>query len=163
MNDIKYENNNFKFAYRVSAIIYNLDKTKILLFTGNDSDYYMLPGGKVKELEESIEAIKREIKEETGFENLDFELVGISEEIIKANEENVQQITFTYTTIYNEKICNQQFKSIESDWINFKWVRIDELSKCKIHPNCVVEMLEGKNIKKITHTIESRIFNGRNK
>lgn len=37
MNDIKYENNNFKFAYRVSAIIYNLDKTKILLFTGNDS------------------------------------------------------------------------------------------------------------------------------
>lgn len=108
----------------------------------------MLPGGKVKELEESIEAIKREIKEETGFENLDFELVGISEEIIKANEENVQQITFTYTTIYNEKICNQQFKSIESDWINFKWVRIDELSKCKIHPNCVVEMVEGKNIKK---------------
>lgn len=28
MNDIKYENNNFKFAYRVSAIIYNLDKNQ---------------------------------------------------------------------------------------------------------------------------------------
>ena len=66
MNDIKYENNNFKFAYRVSAIIYNSDKTKILLFTGNDSDYYMLPGGKVKESEKSIDAIKREITEEIG-------------------------------------------------------------------------------------------------
>ena len=49
MEDIKYENNKFKFAYRVSAIIYNVDKTKILLFTGNDSEFYMLPGGKVKE------------------------------------------------------------------------------------------------------------------
>ncbi len=113
MKDIKYKNNKFKFAYRVSAIIYNSDQTEILLFTGNDSDYYMLPGGKVKELEESIQAIRREIKEETGFENLHFELSGISEEIIKADDENIQQITFTYTAIYNEKIDNQEFKSKE--------------------------------------------------
>lgn len=154
MEDIKYENNKFKFAYRVSAIIYNFDKTKILLFTGNDSDYYMLPGGKVKELEESIEAIKREILEETGFENLNFELTGISEEIIKNDKDNIQQITFTYETIYNEKIDNEEFKSIESDWINFKWVKKEDLGKYNIHPNCVVNMLDRENIKKITHIVE---------
>lgn len=154
MEDIKYENKKFKFAYRVSAIIYNSDKTRILLFSGNDSNFYMLPGGKVKELEESCEAIKREIKEETGFENLDFELTGISEEIIKNDKDNIQQITFTYETVYNKKIENEEFKSIESDWINFKWVKIDDLSKYKIHPSCVENMLDKDNIKKITHIVE---------
>ena len=48
MNDIKYKNEKFKFTYRVSAIIYNEDETKMLLFYGNDMDFYMLPGGKVK-------------------------------------------------------------------------------------------------------------------
>ncbi|MFR8145309.1 MAG: hypothetical protein ACLU8Y_00420 [Clostridia bacterium] len=49
MNDIKYKSGNFNFAYRVSSIILNKDKTKILLFYGNDMNFYMLPGGKVKE------------------------------------------------------------------------------------------------------------------
>lgn len=158
MEDIKYKNNRFMFAYRVSAIIYNSDKTKVLLFNGNDRNYYMLPGGKVKELEKSIEAIKREIREETGFDNLEFELVGISEEIIKNNEDNIQQITLTYKTIYNEEIDNEEFKSIESDWINFKWVRIDELNKYEIHPNGVANILNGKNVTKITHIIENKDF-----
>ena len=43
----------------------------------------MLPGGKVHELEKSEEAIKREIIEELGLNNLKFDLVGISEEIVK--------------------------------------------------------------------------------
>ena len=61
MNDIKYKNEKFNFAYRVSAIIYNEDETKMLLFYGDDMDFYMLPGGKVKEQENSVNAIKREI------------------------------------------------------------------------------------------------------
>ena len=54
MADIRYKNKNFNFVYRVSSIIYNKDKTKKLIFYCNKSDYYMLTGGKVKELEESI-------------------------------------------------------------------------------------------------------------
>ena len=49
-------------------IIYNKDKSKILLFNSEGRDFYMLPGGKIQELETSQEAIKREIKEETGIE-----------------------------------------------------------------------------------------------
>ena len=66
MCDIKYKNSNYNFVYRVSALIFNKEKTKILLFYGNDTNFYMLPGGKVKELEKSNEAIKREIQEEIG-------------------------------------------------------------------------------------------------
>ena len=85
MNDIKYDRDIFSFAYRVSAIIYNKDKTKILLFYGNDMDYYML-------------------------------------------------------------------QSIESDWINFKWVDIDELDNYKIHPSNVKELIKNSDL--INHLVE---------
>ena len=64
--DIRYINNDFQFLLRVSALIYNEDKSKILIFNVNGRDFYLLPGGKINELEESIDAIKREIKEEIG-------------------------------------------------------------------------------------------------
>ena len=161
MEDIKYENNNFKFAYRVSAIIYNFDKTKILLFAGNDSDFYMLPGGKVKELEKSTDAIKREIQEEIGFDNLDFELAGISEEIIKNNNENIQQITLTYRCIYNGEITKETFKSIESDWINFKRVGVNEIEQYKIHTQNIQIMVKDCNT--IKHLVEQFNLYRRNK
>ena len=58
IKDVKYNDDNFFFLYRVSVLIFNKDKTKILLFYGNDMDYYMLPGGKVHQLEKSEDAIK---------------------------------------------------------------------------------------------------------
>ena len=152
MRDIKYDRDNFSFAYRVSAIIYNKDKTKILLFYGNDMDYYMLPGGKVHQLEKSEDAIKREIIEELGFNNLKFDLVGISEEFVKDKKNDIHQITLTYKCIYEDEISKEPFKSIESDWINFKWVDINELDNYKIHPSNVKELIQ--NSDSINHLVE---------
>ena len=39
---------NIRFNAIVSAIIYNKDKTKVLLFKIIDRDYFMLPGGRIK-------------------------------------------------------------------------------------------------------------------
>ena len=152
IKDIKYKDGSFFFLYRVSALIFNKDKTKILLFYGNDSDYYMLPGGKVHELERSEEAIKREINEELGFKDLEFNLVGISEEIVRDKENYIQQITLTYKCIYENEIEKESFKSIESDWINFKWVDINKLNNYKIHPSNVKELI--KNSDSINHLVE---------
>lgn len=152
VKDIKYNDDKFVFIYRVSALIFNKDKTKILLFFGNDMDYYMLPGGKVRQLEKSEDAIKREIAEELGFKELEFELVGISEEVVKDNENNIQQITLTYKCIYEYEIQKETFKSIESDWINFKWVDIKELNNYKTHPSNIINMINNSNV--INHFIE---------
>lgn len=152
MDDIKYNKDNFFFIYRVSALIFNKDKTKILLFYGDDMDYYMLPGGKVHQLEKSKDAIKREIFEELGFKDLEFNLVGISEEIVKDEENDIQQLTLTYKAIYKDEIYDETFKSIESDWINFKWVDIKELNNYKIHPSNVKNMI--KNSDTINHLVE---------
>ena len=152
IEDIKYSEDNFFFIYRVSALIFNKDKTKILLFYGNDSDYYMLPGGKVHKLEKSEDAIKREIKEELGFKDLEFDLVGISEEIVKDKENDIHQLTLTYKCMYKEEILEETFKSIESDWINFKWVQINDLDTYKIHPSNIQNMIKNSNT--INHLVE---------
>lgn len=151
MNDIKYDKDNFSFAYRVSAIIYNGDKTKILLFRGNDSNFYMLPGGKVHELEKSEDAIKREIKEEIGFEDLEFEMAGVSEEIVK--EKNIHQISFTYKTIYKDEIKEEKFKSIETDWMNFEWVDVNKLNDYEIHPSNIIKMLDNSQFEHLVEEI----------
>lgn len=152
VKDIKYNDDEFSFIYRVSALILNKDKTKILLFYGNDMDYYMLPGGKVHQLEKSVDAIKREITEELGFNELKFELVGINEEIVKDNKNNIQQITLTYKCIYEYEIQTDTFKSVESDWINFKWVDIKELDNYKTHPSNIINMVNNSDV--INHFTE---------
>lgn len=152
IKDVKYNDDNFFFLYRVSALILNKDKTKILLFYGNDMDYYMLPGGKVHQLEKSEEAIKREIIEELGFKDLKFDLVGISEEMVKDKENDIHQLTLTYKCIYEDKILEESFKSIESDWINFKWVHINDLDNYKIHPSNIKDMIKNNN--DISHLVE---------
>ena len=44
--NIDFENGNYSFNARVSSIILNKDKSKILLFEVEDGrDYFLLPGG----------------------------------------------------------------------------------------------------------------------
>ena len=54
--------NHEKMKIIYKDIIYNKDKTKILVFKIEDGrDYYMLPGGRIEFNESSIDSIKREI------------------------------------------------------------------------------------------------------
>ena len=130
--------------------IYNEDETKILLFYGDDMDFYMLPGGKVKEQEKSIDAIKREIYEELGYKNLEFKFAGVSEELISEKDKFIQEITITYKCKYNGDIKEKYFKSKESDWINFKWVEINKLDKFNIHPSKISSIVN----KSSNHIVE---------
>ncbi len=127
----------------------------ILLFRGNNSKFYMLPGGKVKELEKSSAAIKREIEEEIGWKNIEFDFLGVSEEIVKSKDENIHQLTLTYKGTYNDIVSKEKFESIESDWINFQWIKIAELDKYEIHPTKIKDFI--KNSGKINHIVEEII------
>lgn len=47
--NIDFTKDDYRFNARVSAIILNKDKTKILLYKVEDGRvYYMLPGGRIK-------------------------------------------------------------------------------------------------------------------
>ena len=154
--DIRYINNDFQFLLRVSALIYNEDESKILIFNINERDFYLLPGGKINELEESSEAIKREIKEELGWDNIDYKFLGICEEIVNFKGYDNHQIDLIYKGIYKGKIETFGFKGNEGDWINFKWINIDDIDQYNIYPNIVKEMVKEKNDKNY-HSISNEI------
>lgn len=61
--NIDFKNNDNRFVARVSAIIFNEDKSKILLFGVDDGrSFYLLPGGRIEFFEDSLSAIKRKTK-----------------------------------------------------------------------------------------------------
>lgn len=148
MEDIKYSKENIKFALRVGAIIYDINKEKVLLFRGNDMNFYMLPGGKIKEFETSEEAVIREVKEELGYTDIKFDYTGVSEDIV--DKLKVHQVTINYKGIFEKEILDNEFTSIESDWIRFKWFNIDELDNIEIHPKNIVNMIKNET----NHIIE---------
>lgn len=142
MKDIRYKENNYQFHYRTSAIIYNKDKTKILLFKSSNRDFYMLPGGKVNELESSEDALKREVKEETGLEISIIDFKCFSECVVTYKEMTYQQVEAIYEASYNDEINNDEFNGLEGNWILFKWFNINDLDNVLIEPKEIKDMLK---------------------
>lgn len=153
--DIRYTNKDFQFFLRVSALIFNKDETKVLLFNVEGRDFYMLPGGKIEELEESIDAIKREVKEELGWDNLEYSFLGVSEEFVSSKGYNNQQLNLIYKGIYKDETTPDNFKGLEGYWINFKWIDLKDIDNYTIYPSIVKEMIKDSN--KIHHSIDNLI------
>lgn len=151
--DIRYKDKDYQFTYRVSAVILNKEMNKVLLFKVDGSDYYLLPGGKVKQREESISAIKREINEEIGYNDIDYSFLAVSEEIVMNDGICNQQINMIYLGIYNPEIEIPKLKGLEGDWINFEWVDVKNIDSYELYPISIKEAMEDPN--KIYHFIEN--------
>ena len=151
--DIKYINNDFQFLYRVSCVLFNKDKTKVLLFKCEGRDFYMLPRGKIAQKEESLQAIKREIEEELGYKNIKYSFLAISEEFAEAKGYYNQQINLIYQGIFEGNINNTNFKGLEGDWINFEWIDVAKIDNYKIVPKQIKEAIINPN--KIYHFVEN--------
>ena len=147
MKDIRLKDNNtnIEIILKTSAIIYDSSKTKILLFHPIKREIYMLPGGKVKQLEKTEEAIKREIYEELGW-NLNFEFMGLSEELLLDTEEKNQYINVIYKATYKEEIQEKAFYGKEGDYASFHWIDLNKLDTIPLYPEEIKEIiLHNKN------------------
>ena len=138
--DLDFINEDFRFLVRVSAIITDYNCSKIILFKAYEEAPYLLPGGRVIEMEDSLTAIKREIKEELNIDG-DYTLVAINENILK--NKKIQNIDF----VYHIKIDNiYDVKAIEDKNQIFEVVDILNVRKYDIKPSSVIEII--KNLKK---------------
>lgn len=115
----------------------------------------MISGGKVNKKEESINAIKREIKEELCYTNMDFSFLAISEEFVFDKGFYNQQINLIYKGILKDEIKEPKFKGLEGNWINFEWIDIANIDNYEIYPNQIKEAI--KNPNKIYHYVENLI------
>jgi len=93
---ISFIEDNKKFNFRVSAIILNSDKTKMLLHTIKGYDFYLLPGGRVEWLENCEDAIKRELKEELGLEKISVRPRLLLDNLFDFNNIVYQELSFIF-------------------------------------------------------------------
>ncbi len=150
--DLDFKNDKFRFNARVSAIIYNKDKTKVLLFKVNDGrDFYMLPGGRIRFNEDSKSAIEREILEEIGYK-LSFNLCSIEENFLEKETGVIMQYSFCYMAFYDGDIDNEKFDCLDNKGQSFYWFDLNKICGIKIFPNSAKENIFNNN-KNVTHFI----------
>ena len=150
--DLDFKKDNFRFNARTAAIIFNKDRTKILLYKVDDGrDFYLLPGGRINVFENSEDAIKREIKEELGYE-LDYDFCSIQESFLIHYNKKIMQYCFCYKAVYNKDIDKDIIKCRDNDSQYFYWVSIDNLSRYKIFPESVIKLV---NSDETMHVIEN--------
>ena len=118
-----------RFGARVGAIIYNENKTKILIENQHDKRY-MFPGGRIDVHEESKTAIERELIEELKLK-ANLNLKYIVEIFIKSPKTKYHEIGFYFATQIKESLIENNFKSLDGDSY-FVWVSIDNLDQYNI-------------------------------
>lgn len=131
--------NNFKGHTVATGFIYNKETKKFLVVHHRDLDMYLSPGGHVDiEDGDPLNTAKREVKEETGLDNLEY---------INANENNLVPLDIdTHTIEYNKRknlpehrhfdhrylfeiSKTTEIKIAEEELSEYQWVEIDKLMR----------------------------------
>ena len=148
--DIKFEKDDYKFNVRSSCIMKDKKHEKVLLTymrAIKDHNAFLLPGGRLEILENSEEAILREIKEEVGL-NLDYKLVSIEENIVKDTKFHMIEFVF-YTEIDNFEMLT----NLDDGWDKFEIVEIKDIDNYDIRPKSVKNLIKENSYNEIYHNV----------
>lgn len=132
-----------------AIISYN---NKILLnkcYDSNNGHYYSLPGGGQNKYENIYDAVKRECKEETGYDVTDIKFKGICEEICDNEDTKIYYKQYAHK-LYHIFTCTLASENVnqptETDdmQISCEWVDRNKIENIRILPTMIQE-----NIKKL--------------
>ena len=107
------------------ATIYNIKTNKVLLLQRNDgNNVWEIPGGKRENNEDIVDALKREVKEETDLTINEYKLVYVTpifenHPVLKPFL-NIGYLCF----VENSDVI------ISDEHIDYKWVDVEDLSNC---------------------------------
>ncbi len=144
--DVIIKDGEYKFNYRVAAVFVNKDR--ILLQSTAEDSYLALPGGRVKYNETTIEALKREIKEELGVTLKDSEmtLIHVAENFFGHNGKRFHELLFVYRINNKEVNKKEEIKVIDKETAINKWYPIDSLKSMDVRPSIIVDSIKTKRI-----------------
>ena len=148
--DIKFEVDGYKFNVRSSCIIKDKNHKQVLLSNMRaikTHDAFILPGGRLELLENSEEAVVRELREELGIE-VEPKLVSVEENIVKEN--NFHMLEFIFCA---EIESFNLIKTLDDGWDKFKIVDLNEIDNYDIRPKTAKELIKQEKYDKINHNI----------
>lgn len=144
--DISMMMDGYKFNYRVAAIFEYGDK--VLIQKSDKDTFYSLIGGRVKFNETSLQAIKREIKEEIGFsveENI--KLARVYENFFEYNSTRYHELLFIYVIqikSYDEIEKQKDFLCCDKSTTKMTWIAKSQLNGIDIRP-AEIKQIFGEN------------------
>lgn len=148
--DIKFEKDDFKFNVRSSCIIKDKEHRNVLLTNMRavkDHETFLLPGGRLEILENSQDAIYREMQEELGI-TLDYRLISIEENIVEDTKFHMLEFVF-----YAEIESFDEIRTLDDGWDKFRIVQIEDIENVDIRPQTVKRLIQQENYNGITHNI----------
>lgn len=150
-NDICINNENAKFNFRVAAIFrYN---NKVLIQKSEKDDFYGLIGGRVKLGEKTIEALKREIKEEVDFDvkEENCKLLRVCENFFSYNFKKFHELLFIYCIDIEDKdnIEKQDFVCFDKNTTKMCWFKQEKIQDIDIRPKEIKDALLSNKLEHI--------------
>ena len=149
--DLTIKLDNAVFNYRIGLMIQRGDS--ILVEVNPEIDFVVIPGGRVKVLENTLDALKREIKEEMNINVLDFEIKmkALIENFFEMNNKKYHELFILYKMNINEddNIFTENMINHDSKANYYKWVKIKDLEKVNLLPESLRTLSSDDNFQNI--------------
>lgn len=148
MSDLSIIIDGVKFNFRVGLLVKK--KKQVLVECNPDYDFVVLPGGRVKTLESSEDALIREINEEMKIDltKYNLEFIGIDENFFELDNIKYHELYFIYKIEIDEN--NEDFKdgmiNYDSKVNYYKWVNILDLKEVNLLPKSLINIIDSNGI-----------------
>lgn len=148
MTDLSIIIDGVKFNFRVGLLVKM--KKQVLVECNQDYDFVVLPGGRVKTLESSEDALIREINEEMKIDlsNYNLEFIGADENFFELDNIKYHELYFIYKIEIDEN--NEDFKdgmiNYDSKVNYYKWVDILDLKEVNLLPKSLINIIDSNGI-----------------
>lgn len=148
MSDLSIIIDGVKFNFRVGLLVKM--KKQFLVECNQEYDFVVLPGGRVKTLESSEDALIREINEEMKIDltNYNLEFIGADENFFELDNIKYHELYFIYKIEIDEN--NEDFKdgmiNYDSKVNYYKWVDILDLKEVNLLPKSLINIIDSNGI-----------------
>lgn len=117
-----------------------------MLHTIKGYNFYLLPGGRVEWLENSTDAIKRELNEELGLNNINLKPIATYENFFNFMDIDFHEVSNVFVVELNDDNSEfeqqKRFNGTEGEKYIFEWFDIDELNAVVLKPTALKEIIE---------------------